>query len=351
VFGLSLESDSVSNLVVVSVVVVNHNRGDLLKECLNSLLCQTYRNLEILVVDNGSSDKSCDFVASLADDRVKLISLNENAGFGGGCNAGIRQSRGSLVALLNNDAVATPDWVEAMVRGMSSARTGMCASKILFSDSQVIDKAGHLIYFDGQNRGRGTGELDRGQFDELEESFFPDGCAALYRRELFDEVGGFDEDFFAYADDADLGLRARLLGWECVYVPDAIVYHRHSSTSGSYSLEKIYWVERNRIWLAIKSFPTPLLLLNPIFTLYRWLWNVWAAVTGKGAAGHFRRGYSLWLLTKTITKANWDGFKGVGKFLQKRRRIRSNRRLSDLFLYRLLWKFRISARVLALRDR
>ena len=343
------DADRIPSLV--SVIVVNHNRVDLLRECLDSLLAQTYPNLEFLVVDNGSSDQSCDFVESIPDDRVRLISLGKNLGFGVGCNAGIEQSRGDLVALLNNDAVAAPDWIEAMVRAASLSRAGMCASKILFSGSGAIDKAGHLIYLDGQNRGRGTGESDHGQYDEFEETIFPDGCAALYRRQMLEEVGGFDEDFFAYADDADLGLRGRLLGWECVYAPDAVVTHRHSSTTGSYSVEKIYWVERNRFWLAVKSFPAPLLLLNPVFTLYRWLWNLLAAVSGRGAAGHFRRGHSFRLLARTIARAYWDALSGFWRFFKKRRSIRQSRCLSDLSFYRLLWRFRISAKVLAIHDR
>jgi GT2 family glycosyltransferase len=227
----------------------------------------------------------------------------------------------------------------------------MCASKILFSGSSFIDKAGHLIYFDGQNRGRGTGEPDHGQYDKPEETIFPDGCAALYKRVLLEEVGGFDEDFFAYADDADLGLRGRLCGWECTYVPDAVVSHRHSSTSGSYSIQKIYWVERNRLWLAVKTFPVPLLLLNPLFTLYRWFWNLLAAVSGRGAAGHFRREHSFRLLAGTIARANWDGLRDLGRFMEKRKWIRRRKSLGDIAFYRLIWKFRISARVLAVRDR
>lgn len=336
---------------LVSVVVVNHNRASLLEDCLGSLLAQTYRDLELIVVDNGSTDGSCDLVSSQSDERVQLISLKHNLGFGAGCNLGIERSRGELVALLNNDAVADSGWIEALVKAMSSTGMGMCASKILFSESDVIDKAGHLIYFDGQNRGRGTGESDRGQYDELDETIFPDGCAALYKRELLKEVGGFDEDFFAYADDADLGLRARLLGWECVYVPDAVVEHRHSATTGSYSVEKVYWVERNRFWLAVKTFPGFLLLANPIFSLNRWLWNLIAALSGRGAAGNFRRGHSLWLLAKTIAKAHWDGYRGLPRALRKRRQIRKNRRLSDFGFCVILWRFRISARVLACRDR
>jgi GT2 family glycosyltransferase len=336
---------------LVSVIVANHNRAALLEECLSSLLEQSYPQLEILVVDNGSTDSSCNLVASLKDDRVHLIPLQRNLGFGGGCNEGIRRARGQLIAFLNNDAVAAPGWIANLVQGLSKKRVGMCASKIVFSESGHIDKVGHLIYFDGQNRGRGTGEQDLGQYDQMEETIFPDGCAALYRREMLDDVGGFDEDFFAYADDADLGLRGRLRGWECIYVPDALVLHRHSSTTGSYSIQKIYWVERNRFWLAVKSFPGPLLLLNPFFTLYRWFWNVLAAILGKGAAGHFRREHSIWLLAKTILRAYGDGLKGLRSSLKKRKQIRRQRYLSDLDFYRLIWKFRISASVLANRDR
>jgi len=101
----------------------------------------------------------------------------------------------------------------------------MAASKILVWESrETIDKAGHLIYPDGQNRGRGAGELDRGQYGQVEETAWPDGCAAMYRKEMLDRIGGFDEDFFAYADDAELGLRGRLAGWRCLYMPDAVVY-------------------------------------------------------------------------------------------------------------------------------
>lgn len=340
-----------NDLPLVSVVVVNHDRVALLRECIRSLQRQTYPRLEVVVVDNGSSDGSCDFVASIDDDQVCLVELRRNIGFGGGCNVGIKHCSGELVALLNNDAVASDTWIAALVKAMSAETVGMCASKIVFSESGLIDKAGHLLYFDGQNRGRGTGERDLGQFDQAEETIFPDGCAALYRRSMLEEVGGFDEDFFAYAEDADLGLRGRLLGWECVYVPDAVVSHHHSSTTGSYSIQKIYWVERNRLWLAVKSFPMPLLLLNPLFTLYRWFWNFLAATSGKGPAGHFRRRHSLWLLTKTIARANWDSLKGLRRFFEKRTQIRKQRRLSDLAFYRMIWKFRIRASILAIRDR
>ena len=123
--------------------------------------------------------------------------------------------------MLNNDAEAEPGWLAALASAFEGRPdVGMAASKILvYEDPRRIDKVGHLIYPDGQNRGRGTGELDEGQYDRVEEVLWPDGCAAMYRRAMLDEIGGFDEDFFAYADDAELGLRARIAGWKCLYIP------------------------------------------------------------------------------------------------------------------------------------
>jgi len=304
------------------------------------------------VVDNASSDHSREVVTSFSDRRFRLIELDHNTGFGAGNNVAISQARGALVALINNDAVADRRWLEVLMEAVQSSPdpVGMWASRILFFDTQVIDKAGHLIYLDGQNRGRGTGELDRGQYGSLEETIFPDGCAALYRKAMLDEVGGFDEEFFAYGDDADLGLRGRWLGWECLYVPGALVYHHHSSTSGRFSAQKIFWVERNRFWLSVKNFPLPLLLLSPLFSLNRWFWNLIAGFCRKGPAGNFRREASLSQLFQVLIGAYWDGFGQLGLMIRRRRRIRKKRRISALAFYRLIIRFRISARVLAFRD-
>lgn len=336
---------------LVSVIVVNHNRAGLLQECLASLLRQTYDPYEIVVVDNGSWDDSLEVVGSFRHERIRLMALDRNRGFAAGNNAGIREAGGDLIALLNNDAVADEQWLAKLVRPMMTlSAVGMCASKILFFQTDVIDKAGHLMYPDGQNRGRGTGERDQGQYDRLEETLFPDGCAALYRKSLLEQVGGFDEGFFAYGDDADLGMRARWMGWRCVYVPDAVVYHHHSATLGRFSPHKVYWVERNRFWLAVKSFPWPLLAANPVFTMYRWMWNLVAAVAGRGPAGNFRRQASLGELFVTLGRAYRDGFRQLGPVLKSRRQLRRSRRISDLDFYRLLLRFRVSARTLSFQD-
>ncbi len=343
--------NSAADAPLVSVVVVNHNRAELLEGCLRSLLQQTYPKLEIWVVDNGSEDQSLQVLQSLGEPCLHWIALRENRGFAAANNLAFERARGDYVALLNNDAEADPGWITALMEAIvDSPSVGMCASKILFAGSRIIDKAGHLIYPDGQNRGRGTGERDRGQFDSLEEALLPDGCAALYRRQLLDEVGGFDPEFFAYADDADLGLRARWMGWGCLYIPSALVHHRHSSTSGRFSARKIYWVERNRYWLAVKNLPLSWLLASPFLTAYRWMLNFGAAMRGKGAAGSFRRQESLGRLALTVVKALLEGLAGTGRMWRKRRQLRRTRRLSDRQFKRLLRRFKISARDLALRE-
>src|SRR5207253_1305353 len=201
----------------------NLNRRELLGRCLESLWRQTFSKFEVVVVDNGSSDDSLEFLRAIAEPRLRIVSLPVNKGFAVGCNAGITQAAGRYIATLNNDAEADPRWIEELVAGVESdPAIGMCASKILFhGDRARIDKAGHLMYPDGLNHGRGSGEPDHGQFERREEVLFPDAAAALYSREMLDTIGLFDENFFAYGDDADLGMRGRLAGWSCLYLPTA----------------------------------------------------------------------------------------------------------------------------------
>ena len=335
----------------VCVIVVNQNRAALLSRCLDSLRRQTFSPSEILVVDNASTDDSRGVVTSQVDPRIQLLHQTENRGFATANNIAIRVSTCPFIGLLNNDAEASESWLEHLVRAAGrDPGYGMWASRILRPDGKRIDKVGHLMFPDGQNRGRATGQLNDGRFQKEEECFFPDGCAALYRKELLVELGGFDEDFFVYADDADLGVRANWLGWKCLYVPTAVAYHRHSSTLGPYSAGKLYWVERNRLWLAVKNFPLPLLLANPLFTAYRWLWNLAAALVGKGAAGHLARETTLRVVVRTLIRSLVDGVRGIPAMWRKRRQVFRSRRISSLQFIRKLWLYRISARDLTFLD-
>jgi GT2 family glycosyltransferase len=334
---------------LVTIVVVNWNGMDYLGECLASIQNQSYFPRELVVVDNGSVDGSQEWLRAHSPENFRLIEFPTNTGFAAGVNAGIRVSRGEHVALLNNDAVADPAWLEQLVAYASGPGVGMVASKILFyEDRHIIDKAGHLFYPDGLNRGRGAGEQDKGQFDEPGEIFFPDGCAALYRKSMLDDVGLFDEQYFAYGDDADLGLRACWRGWRCIYSPGALVYHRHSRSLGKYSPEKALLVERNRFWVAIK--PLPLLLLSPVLTIWRFFWHAASIFFRRGLAGGVAREHSAWGLFCSMIRAYASGCAGLGKILKKRQEVFRNRKISNAQFYALLRRFRISAHELAFRD-
>ena len=314
---------------LVSVIVVNWDRRELLRACLLALRAQTFRDFETIVVDNGSTDGSPELVAAEFPE-ARLLRNAENRGFCAANNQGIRAAAGRYVALLNNDAEPAPGWLQQLLRGLEAGPgVAMCASKILFHEARdVIDKAGHVIYLDGQNRGRGCGQRDRGQFDRIEEVLFPDGCAALYDRAAVEAAGLFDEDFFAYGDDAELGLRLRLAGWRSIYVPTAVVYHHHSSTLGRFSEERLVLVERNRLWLAVKLFPVRLLLLNPFFTLARVACNGWAALRGRGEAGRFAEARGWRPLVRSMVRAWIAALGGLPRMLRKRRAVRAALRAS-----------------------
>ncbi len=336
---------------LISVVVVNWNGMAYIGECLDSIEAQTYPQVERLVVDNGSTDGSVPWLRSRCGDSWRLIELSSNRGFAGGVNAGILASHGEFIALLNNDAVADRDWLAELAACMAEPSVGMAASKILFYDQRhVIDKAGHLFYADGLNRGRGAGEVDRGQFEQPVDVFFPDGCAALYRRSMLDDIGLFDEQFFAYGDDADLGLRAHWRGWQCQYAPGARVFHRHSRSLGKYSPYKAFLVERNRFWVAVKLLPLPLLLVSPLLTLWRFFWHLCSILRRRGLAGGVARDHSAGGLLAALLRAYASGLRGLGGILRKRREVFRRRRITSLDFYALLRKYRISARELALRD-
>ncbi len=330
-------------------MVVNWDRRELLRACLASLEAQTFRDFEIIVVDNGSRDGSAEMVAAEFP-RARLVRNDRNRGFCAANNQGIALARGRYVALLNNDAEADPRWLEALLGAFAAGGDiGMAASKILvWENRRVIDKAGHLIYPDGQNRGRGAGETDCGQYDRVEETAWPDGCAAMYRKDMLDALGGFDEDFFAYADDAELGLRARLAGWRCLYIPAAVVYHHLGSTLGRFSAERLVLIERNRVWLAAKLFPWPLLLLTPFYFLLRAGAGAWGAVVGRGEAARFAGRRGLWVLIQCLVRANLAALAGLPRILAKRREVARIRRLSSAQVRALLRRFRIRLRDLAL---
>lgn len=309
------------------MVVVNWNGAAHLPDCLGSIARQSYPSLQIIVVDNGSTDGSVEILRSTYGNRVHLIESPVNLGFASGNNLGIRAATGAYVALLNNDAVADAGWVEALVQAAEAdPRVGMCASKIYVRGQPgVLDSAGLLLSRDGVGRGRGRLERDDGRFAREEDALVPSGCAALYRRAMLDAIGLFDEDFFAYCEDTDLGLRGRLAGWRCRYVPGAVVFHTYSGSSAPYSPFKAFQVERNRIWVVVKCFPLSLMAGSVGYTLARYLVQAYGTLSGRGAAARMAGETSRWSMASILLRAYGAALARLPRMWSRRRRVQAMR--------------------------
>ncbi|MBF0463833.1 MAG: glycosyltransferase family 2 protein [Nitrospirae bacterium] len=331
----------------ITVIIPNYNGLVYLGDCLNSLRNQTYKSFETIVVDNGSTDGSVDFIKENFPE-IRLISFNENTGFSHACNAAIKASESPFIALLNNDTEVSPQWLSALFEVMNSEEeTGMVASKILL-DKTTIDSTGMLIYPDGIGRQRGRGETDAGQYDDRTEILYPSGCACLIRRKMLDDIGLLDEDFFAYCEDVDLGLRCRIAGWGAVYSPDAVVYHKYSETGGKYSLFKAFLVERNRIWVAVKNFPLEFIIGSPFYTFKRYLYQAYSIITKRGSTARFAEGASASAMVLMFLKAYGVAILKIPLMLTKRFFIK--KRISASEFSRLLKKHEVSASELILKD-
>ena len=333
------------------MVVVNWNRRELLRACLQSLSRQNLNHtFEVALVDNGSQDNSAEMAESefgtMGAFHLKIIRNGENRGFCAANNQGFAATESEFVAVLNNDAEAEPGWLGELLKAFDhGADVGMAASKIVsYENPRRIDKVGHLIYPDGQNRGRGTGEYDSGQYDESEEALWPDGCAAMYRRAMLEEIGGFDEDFFAYADDAELGLRARIAGWKCWYMPQAVVRHRRGETLGVRSAGRLRLIERNRVLLAAKLFPWSLLWLNPFYYAARLGAGMWAAARGRGEVSKYEGAGGKLRAAWAMIRGDAEALTMLPATLRKRAAMERIRKLPPREVKALLKKYRIPLR-------
>ncbi len=247
---------------LVSIVIPNWNGRKFLATCLDSLLAQTYENIEIIVVDNGSADGSIELLRSNYP-QVQLIALTTNTGFSFAVNRGIEASSGDFIALINNDTRADKEWLEKMVRALiEHSEIGSVACKMLSLDNpKLIDGAGDGLRRGGLPGRIGHGQTDVGQFNRQRYVLGACGGAVLYRKAMLLDIGLFDEDFFAYLEDVDLALRAQSAGYKCLYIPDAIMYHVGCGTTGSgYSKLVVRLSCRNNINVQVKNIPLVLLL-------------------------------------------------------------------------------------------
>lgn len=250
----------------VSVIIPTWNGAELLRVALRSLDAQRFRDFEVIVVDNASSDDTLAMMTREFPD-ARQVSLPENRGFAAAVNAGIEAARGEIIVLLNNDTEADPDWLAALVAGLDRhPEAGSCASKMLdFTDRTRIDAAGDQMALQATSIGRG--EPDGPEFSRERYVFSACAGAAAYRREVFETIGRFDERFFAYLEDVDVGFRAQIAGYRCVYVPDAVIYHRGGATSDRISDIRAFWLIRNSLFLFFQNMPARVLRRHGWFML------------------------------------------------------------------------------------
>ncbi len=245
----------------ISVVIVNYNGRQYLQRCLASLAAQTYRDFEIIVVDNASGDDSVEWIdANFPHTRV--MRSPRNLGFAAGNNLAIRASPAEFIATLNTDTEVESNYLEKLIAPMRDERVGACAPLMLqFAQPERIDAAGITIDRFGFAWNRHAGR--RAKFvTGAREVFGACAGAALYRRRMLDEIGLFDEDYFGFYEDVDLAWRARRAGWKCMFVPGARVYHVHGASFRHGSPQKLFLLARNRWWTLLKNYPMPALLLN-----------------------------------------------------------------------------------------
>ncbi|MEO5342829.1 MAG: glycosyltransferase family 2 protein [Gammaproteobacteria bacterium SHHR-1] len=310
---------------MISIVIVNYNSGTLLERCLECLTRQSYKTFEVLLVDNASQDNSLAGVESWPL-QLRLLKSETNLGFAAANNRAIQQARGDWVACLNPDAYPQPDWLqELMLARQEYPEFQFFASLLLdASEPNRLDGTGDNYHVSGLAWRRDHGHLFNPQYLKPEEVFAPCAAAALYRRDILQQVGGFDESYFCYFEDVDIAFRLRLLGYRCLFVPDSRALHQGSAITGRRSEFSLYHGHRNLIWTYFKNMPTLMLwvflpqhLLINLITIIRYTFR------GQG---------------RVLLKAKWHGLKGILERRGQRRAIQSSRKISYWQLYRSMSK-------------
>lgn len=269
----------------ISVIIVNYNGRAFLERCLDAVRAQTYAAFDALVVDNGSTDGSRE-QAERFGNPVRVLALPQNRGFAAANNAGARAVQGDWVALLNNDAFPEPGWLTALAQAAAtSAEVGLVASQMVFdARPEMINSTGVCIDRAGVVWDR-SGGAPADPAGPITPVFGPSAGAALYRRDVWESLGGLREDYFMYFEDVDLAFHARWRGARSVLAPAAVVRHRHSATIGQASPAKTYWLARNKWLLLARNYPRPYFWrYAPLIAAYDALSLLAAGLAGGGAA-------------------------------------------------------------------
>ncbi len=324
----------------VSVIIVTWNSAAYLPRCLQSLQAQTYKDFEVIVVDNASTDDTLSLLESFRDVLpLRLERLETNRGFAAANNIGARFARGAWLALLNSDAFPEPDWLEMLISASSRypGAASFASRQLQAGAPALLDGAGDVYHISGL-AWRNCSDLPADRFGLVEQEIFsPCAAAALYQKEAFLQVDGFDEDFFSYHEDVDLGFRLRLADFRSMYIPQAVVKHIGSASTGLKSAFAVYHGHRNLVWTYVKDMPTTLfwlylpghIFMNLFFLFY----------------------FSLQGQARAIWKAKWDALRGLPRMGRKRKLIQQARRAKTATIQSLMerrwlapWKVRQARR-------
>jgi GT2 family glycosyltransferase len=298
--------------MAITIIIVNWNSGELLAECLRRLKMQTLQSARILVVDNASSDDSI-AAAGIPAGNIELLQMDGNLGYAAANNRAIARCDTEYVALLNPDAFPEPDWLECLLAAARSNPevAAFGSRQLCYDNPDILDGTGDTYHISGLAWRERYGRRQRAHDLISREIFSPCAAAALYRRQALLDAGGFDEDFFCYLEDVDLGFRLRLLGYRALYVSDAVIHHAGSaSTGGEWSDFAVYHGFRNPLWVFIKNLPGLLFwLLLPLHVALNMASILLFSVRGQG---------------RVILKSKKDAFLGISRMWRKRRDIQKN---------------------------
>lgn len=318
-----------SKFPLISIIVVNYNGKHLLGECFTSLENLSYPRdkFEVILVDNASADGSVEFVKKNFP-WIRILQLDKNYGFCKPNNEGTKIARGEYVVFLNNDTVVTQDWLSELAKAaLSNDKVVCCASKMLYYDRRdVVNSAGGKITIIGGGFYKGYGDKDGPKYGNLEYTGFGCGAGVLVKKDFFQDIGGFDEDYFASCEENDLGWKSWLYGYKVLYVPTAVMYHREGGTFGNRNVFepwKVYLITRNRLYNLAKNLEIKNVLrglfISFIFNSYR---SIKYIVHGNFAS------------VKSIVRAYVDFTRNLKKVLAKRKVVQENRKITDKELYK-----------------
>lgn len=324
-FSSDQEGGDQPSMSPVTVVIVNWNSGDMLTKCLRHLAAQTVQPEHVLVIDNDNSGGSAVLPKTLP--QVMVRRMKTNLGFAGGNNRALAECDTEFVALLNPDAFPEPEWLERMLAAARArpdvAAFGSC--QLRYDDPEVLDGIGDCYYITGKVWREGYGARRREVDPISREIFSPCAAAAFYRRQALLKVGGFDEDYFCYVEDVDLGFRLRLAGYKALYVPDAVVHHVGSATTGGRrSAFYVYHGHRNLVWTFVKNMPGSLFwLLLPLHVLL----NIFSVIY-----------FVFYGQASVIFRAKRDAMRSLPRMWRKRQQIQGSRVVSIAEVWRMMGK-------------